>query len=519
MKKFILLLAAFAALVSCTKENTVDENVRMFSFLAYAPGTDIPENKSVLAENGVSVLWEDGDAVKVFVRGKSSSYNNISSIFTTTLSKASGQAYFKGNLSNAYSNDHLPYAHAAYPSSVNFAYQNSSISASYDLEDKQIAGKDGSFGAYNLSSSSLFFDYSLENENSNALFLNACAVIKVKAPADLNYIKVTSNNSTPLAGTAELKFNTVQFNDLNLNAQNSATDNYTYRLVPTSFTEGSASVTLTNGDQPLQKDVVYNIVVWPGEHSQGLTIEMEDTDGKKFKKSSPNSITFEASVYRTFTFSNVEFVEPVQPAVGLYINNDGSFSNEFISGTSIAKIFWIGDPTSSDSQLKADYPHCTHGLAYEVNSDGNISENTAKSWNQTTTQKQATPKVVYDSPNGYLATDNIHGYSNTVAIKSLYNNGFIAAADTSSPVLEGTTSSWYSPSLGELKQIKTITSFTNTNIWPSTVQGETGWGNYGYGLSKMWSIYYITTNGNVVDSGYATYGSAANHGYVRILAF
>ena len=517
MKKIFCYFAAFAALVSCTKENAIDEieNVKEFSFLAYAPGTDVPESKSTLAEDGISVLWEDGDAVKVFVRGKSSSYNNISTIFTTTLSEASGQAYFKGNLSNAYNNDHMPYAHAAYPSSVNFAYQNSSISASYDLEDEQIAGKDGSFGAYNLSSSSLYFDYSLENENSNALFLNACAVIKVKAPADLNYIKVTSNNSTSLAGTAELKFNTEWFNDMNLNAQNSATDNYTYRLAPTSFTEGSASVTLTNGVQPLKKDVVYNIVVWPGEHSQGLTIEMEDTEGKKFKKSNSNTITFEASKYKTFTFSNVEFVEPVQPAVGRYINNDGSFSNEFISGTSIAKIFWIGDPTSSDSQLKADYPHCTHGLAYEVNAEGNISEDTAKSWNQTSTQKQSTPEVVFNSYSAYVATDNIHGYSNTVAIKSLYNNGFIAAADTSSPVLEGTTSSWYIPSLGELKQIKTITSFTNGWIWTSTVQGDLGWANQVYGLTKMWSIYYVPNNGNVASG----YGSFANHGYVRILAF
>ena len=514
MKKFILLLAAFAALVSCTKENPVDENVRMFSFLAYAPGTDIPENKSVLAENGVSVLWEDSDAIKVWIAEKSWS-GCFTSTFTTSLSDASGQAYFTGNL--VYGNDPNSYAYATYPTSVtNFKYDSNTYAKSveYELASEQVAGEGGSFGDYNLSSASLYFDYSQESESSNALFLNACAVIKVMAPADLKYIKVSSNNSTPLSGTANIKFNTVNHN-IDLNKQDYAFDNYTYRLVPTAFTEGSASVTLTNGDQPLKKDVVYNIVVWPGEHSQGLTIEMEDTEGKKFKKSSSNSITFEASVYRTFTFSNVEFVEPVQPAVGLYINNDGSFSNEFISGTSIAKIFWIGDPTSSDSQLKADYPHCTHGLAYEVNSEGNISEAKALSWNQTSTQKQPTPKVVFDSSDGYLATDNIHGYSNTVAIKSSYNNGFIAAADTSSPVLEGTTSSWYIPSLGELKQIKTITSFTNTNIWTSTVQGETGWGDYGYGLSKVWSIYYITTTGNVASGS----GSYANHGYVRILAF
>lgn len=503
MKKFILLLAAFAALVSCTKENPVDENVRMFSFLAYAPGTDIPENKSVLAENGVSVLWEDGDAVKVFVRGMSSSYNNISSIFTTTLSKASGQAYFKGNLSNAYNGDHLQYAHAAYPSSVNFAYQNSSISASYDLEDEQIAGKDGSFGAYNLSSSSLYFDYSLENENSNALFLNACAVIKVKAPADLNYIKVTSNNSTPLAGTAELKFTQVT-SEMNLNAQNSQFDNYTYRLVPTSFTEGSASVTLTNGDQPLKKDVVYNIVVWPGEHSQGLTIEMEDTDGKKFKKSSSNSITFEASVYRTFTFSNVEFVEPLEPAVGLYINNDGSFSNEFISGTSIAKIFWIGDPTSSDSQLKADYPHCTHGLAYEVNAEG-IIKLEKPAWGSSTYGTWGTGKsniINGDNYQNYTSQDNIHGYANSYAIKVDFNKAYMTAVDLSVSVVGGITSSWFIPSVGEIKLM--IDGIGSSDVRTSSVSFSAGF---------ITAQYY--QNGDVKTDT----GSYSNHHVIRILAF
>lgn len=519
MKKIFCYFAAFAALVSCVKENPVTEpeNKKEFSFLAYAPGAQIPESKSILGEDGVSVLWENGDEVKVFVRGKNSSYSNVSSIFTTTLSEASDQAYFKGDLSNAYNNDHQQYAYAVYPSSVNnFTYDHNTYAASvsYDLADEQIAGKDGSFGAYNLASSSLFFDYTLDNENSNALFLNACAVVKVKAPADLNYIKITSNNSTPLAGTADLNFTSVN-SDMNLNSQSSQTDNYTYRLVPTAFTEGSASVTLTNGDQPLKKDVVYNIVVWPGEHSQGLTIEMEDTEGKKFKKSSSNAISFVASQFRTFTFSNVEFEEPLKPAVGLYVNNDGSFSNEYISGTSVAKIFWMGDPTASDTQLKSDYPHCTRGLAYEVDGEGNIKESVTTSWNTTSTQKQVPPTTVVNDSDSYTNAENIHGYSNTVAIKSTYNYGFIADIDNSSPVLKEMTSSWYIPSLGELKQIKNITNFTNTNIWTSTVNGEYGWKSGEYTFINMWSIYYITTTGKTANGN----GQYSRQGCVRILAF
>lgn len=501
MKKFILLLAAFAALVSCTKENPVDENVRMFSFLAYAPGTDIPENKSVLAENGVSVLWEDSDAIKVWIAEKSWS-DCFTSTFTTSLSDASGQAYFTGNL--AYGNDPNSYAYATYPTSVtNFKYDSNTYAKSveYELASEQVAGEGGSFGDYNLSSASLYFDYSQESESSNALFLNACAVIKVMAPADLKYIKVSSNNSTPLSGTANIKFNTVNHN-IDLNKQDYAFDNYTYRLVPTAFTEGSASVTLTNGDQPLKKDVVYNIVVWPGEHSQGLTIEMEDTEGKKFKKSSSNSITFEASVYRTFTFSNVEFVEPVQPAVGLYINNDGSFSNEFISGTSIAKIFWIGDPTSSDSQLKADYPHCTHGLAYEVNAEG-IIKLELPAWGSSTYGTWGSGKsniINGDNYTNYTSQDNIHGYANSYAIKTDFNKAYMTAVDLSVSVVGGITSSWFIPSVGEIKLM--IDGIGSSDVWTSSVSFVAGY---------VSAQYYI--NGKV------NAGSSGNHNVVRILAF
>ena len=61
----------------------------------------------------------------------------------------------------------------------------------------------------------------------------------------------------------------------------------------------------------------------------------------------------------------------VQPAVGYYVNSDGTFSETFISsssnasGYSIAKIFYMGD-LSSDTQLVDYSPACTRGLAYEV---------------------------------------------------------------------------------------------------------------------------------------------------------
>ena len=222
----------------------------------------------------------------------------------------------------------------------------------------------------------------------------------------------------------------------------------------------------------------------------------------------------------------------VQPALGYYVNIDGTFSETFVSsssnasGYSIARIFYIGDPSEEDkdTQLKVDYPYCTRGLAYEVDGSGSIVDNrnwdNAKtSWNTTTTQKQNTPDIIKNNSSAYTSVDNIHGYSNTVAIKSMYNSGFISAVDTSSPCVQGVTSPWYIASLGELKEIKKQTNFTTSYsyyIWTSTIAGESGWidGVY-YNFAKMWSIYWIDTTGNTASA----YGSSAKHGYVRILAF
>lgn len=224
-------------------------------------------------------------------------------------------------------------------------------------------------------------------------------------------------------------------------------------------------------------------------------------------------------------------VSAVQPALGYYVNIDGTFSETFISsssnasGYSIAKIFYTEDPTEEDTQLKADYSYCTHGLAYEVDGSGSIVDNrnwdNAKtSWNTTTTQKQNAPSIIKDNSSAYTSVDNIHGYSNTVAIKSMYNYGFISAVDTSSPCVPGVTSPWYIASLGELKKIKEQTSFTTSNsyyIWPSTIEGENAWSGGVYGFAYMWSIYWNDTTGTITSAN--AYGSYAKHGYVRILAF
>ena len=209
----------------------------------------------------------------------------------------------------------------------------------------------------------------------------------------------------------------------------------------------------------------------------------------------------------------------MDPEVGWYVNNDGTFSETFVSGSSIAKIFYMGD-LSSDTQLAADYPDCTRGLAYEVDSStGNIKITAnVKSWNQSSSRQKLSS--MDDDYISYSSTDNIHGYSNTVAIKESYNQGFISYG-TESAVIANVTSSWYIPSVGEFKLIDKEAVFGSTlYVWTSTVghYQMNAWASHEY-----YACYIIISNGSIVPSSYSSI-SAANGAYVyqpyfRILAF
>ena len=74
MKKSLLFVAAFAALVSCTKENPIDENpavdtpaveYQTITFEAAAPSTEDNDATRTTLVNGSQVHWVKGDEIKI----------------------------------------------------------------------------------------------------------------------------------------------------------------------------------------------------------------------------------------------------------------------------------------------------------------------------------------------------------------------------------------------------------------------------------------------------------------------
>ena len=259
----------------------------------------------------------------------------------------------------------------------------------------------------------------------------------------------------------------------------------------------------------------YNVDISPVSDGEDFTPVKIDADAGEYTLTS--SVKFDGVV-----LSNEPYTV-VKPGVGWYVNNDGTFSETFISsssnasGYSIAKIFHIyeGD-LWSDTLLAKDYSHCKNGLAYEVDSStGNIKiTDSVKSWNQSSSRQELSN--MDDDFGSYSSTDNIHGYSNTVAIKESYNLGFISYG-TESAVIANVTSSWYIPSVHEISLIG-YTVIGDKQVWTSTV------GHYqSYTGHEYYACYIVMKTGSVVPTSYnniyAANGNYTYQSYFRILAF
>lgn len=184
----------------------------------------------------------------------------------------------------------------------------------------------------------------------------------------------------------------------------------------------------------------------------------------------------------------------VEPALGYYINSDGSFSETFVKDLSIAKIFWMGDPTASDPELKAKFPNCSHGLAYRVDNNGNCSFSSGKF---PSSLYPISPSLM-DSNITDAAT--IRGYSNTLAIISYISDATFVniLGDCLTSVVDGVTSPWYIPSFEEFEiafNKDKVKPTNQTNAWVSTLYSH--YGNYYAAVCQ----YY--NNNNAIKTNWA----------------
>ena len=307
MKRFILFFAALAAVsVSCNKENPELNNAAQagaeVKIYATAPGVELPATpnqvspKSVLGADGFSVLWEDGD--QVLCAAAPTTYYagqgivQATSVFTTSLAASSGEAYFTGT--SPYGSKHSQYGVVFYPSTVNYT-ASSSESISYNLPSEQVAGPSGSFGRnYNLAGAYVNLS-KLSSSSQNVTFRNVCACIRFVLPSSVSDVKsvTVSSSDAALSGNARISKETI--------TQNYVTADYHFHYASSS--DNVKEVTLNNGGASFVPGVEYNIVVWPGTHSN-LTFTFTNAAGLKCVKNVGKQVVLVESEVDRFNFTS-----------------------------------------------------------------------------------------------------------------------------------------------------------------------------------------------------------------------
>ena len=281
-KKGLYLLAALCCLCSCTVSSLPEDpqsgpESREVSILA---GT---MSKSVMKDE--NVVWEDGDKIAlIFTHPEKGAY--VAELAAEIPEGEARIANFKGTLPVGVSTSkgYEENGYAVYPSSA----VKSDGKVSFALVAEQRAASNGSFASgSNLASTSIALS-SLDEDDYGVSFYNATSMLRFTLSDNVR--SVTIEGTSALTGAAPLVFD------------------QTGRLVPDvdgNWEGAESSVTLVpaEGAETFAENTIYNVLVWPGEHSS-LTLKIDFTDiGEYVKTASPTGgVVFEPSKFYTLKF-------------------------------------------------------------------------------------------------------------------------------------------------------------------------------------------------------------------------
>lgn len=524
MKKIIIFFAALAALLSCTKENPSNYNpvdgTYTVTLSASAPGADT-KTTLVDGDNNKYVHWSKGDAIKVLffpAHTVNAQFNGSNGVFTSHFDEEiSESAFFRCDSWSwgskvtelGVSKSLNPTGIAVYPSTATAKSTkpsgtsvNCDTEVSFVLPFAQAAVKDNIESDLNFSYATVELS-KFQNTISNGArtdlqFHNACAIIELAMPSTLDKkvtsISITSNSGVCLTGKGTVK----------LTSYNNAVAS----PFGVDVTEGNG-VTLNNagGFEPGAK---YYVVVWPGKHESGLTIEFFAEDETVATKTTP-SVTLTASVVKPYTFNKgLDFIAPVQEFD--YIYADGTTGNEANSNV-VGVVIYRGNPKDKFNDPDLPDQYC-NGLAISV-------KTYSTKWH--TSQPSTSNGNIKISSNVNLPSYNKGGYTvkNIWASEGISLNIYNASNyDT----LNGNTSGWYHGTPLEWKYICENLSEINALLSkvPGAVQiapsnnAEYALPLYYYG-TKNWTFYI---NGGALTYKAFGYNFTSNAQTVRpIFAF
>ena len=382
MKKTIIFFAAIAAFFSCSKENPVNEipteetfSVELF---ATAPSGDADTKTTLVDGDGTKfVHWSKGDAIKVLFfpnHERNASFTAPSGVFTSHFDEdSSSQAYFRseswswGSIVPIQVSDMLmengialyPATATAKSTKPNGGTVICDTEVSFLLPYAQTAVKDNIESNLNFSYATIKlseFQNTISNGAKTDLkFNNACAMIELTMPSAFDKkvisISIASNNNVPLTGKGVATMSYYK-NEIDSNTLDSASDHIFKPVI----SEG-AGVTLSNANG-FEAGAKYYVVVWPGNHTEGLTISFKAEDGTKAIKTT-GAVELSASKVKPYTFNKGLVFESEEYD---YVYSDGTFGNA-VKNNIIGVVIYNGAPQDIDSGIPAKF---SNGVAVYV---------------------------------------------------------------------------------------------------------------------------------------------------------
>ena len=329
MKKFLLLVAAVAALVSCTSdfiqpeapeqeipEQGQDapevENLQEVLIYANAPKPESDQSEEsktqIVGEGNVQWSPEDKVAICFPINGDNFSwsdyktYTNYPVEFTSQNLEVSESALFKGEWPVRSYN--TSWGAAFYPETITFSSVSTNqqrravTTLKYTIPDVQYV-EDNSFAkGVNLAYAPVS-NADMDANKVNVKFKNLCALIKVVLPQEdynIKSIKVestSSNNDGVLHGEAVLGINTT---------------NGTVTI--NTYPSNKPSLMLQKADgSNLTPGAAYYAVVWPNRSHAGFKFTFQDENGNEAEKFTTEGQTFTpyAGQYLQFNISSLDF--------------------------------------------------------------------------------------------------------------------------------------------------------------------------------------------------------------------
>lgn len=507
MKKIITFFAALAAVLSCTKENPSNYNpvdgTYSVTLTASAPGADT-KTTLVDGEGTKFVHWSKGDAIKVLFfpnRSVNASFSGSNGIFKSHFdAETSASAFFRCDAWSwgskvtelGVSKSLCEIGVAVYPETAT-AISNknsSSISSevSFDLPSVQTAINGNIESGLNFSYAQVkladFERTITSGAKTDLSFNNACAMVELTMPSTfekkVTSISIESNNDVPLTGKGVALMSYYQ-DALDSDPYAGVSDH----IFKANISEGSGVI--LNNANGFEAGAKYYAVVWPGNHTNGLTIEFVAEDGTKATKTT-SAVELKASKVKPYTFNKgLVFGSSTYD----YVYSDGTFGNE-VKSNIIGVVIYNGAPQDIDSGIPSKF---STGVAVYVD--------------QYSTQWQSSAQIATSSFTSAgvalannLSKSSVGGYTAKVNLLAL-NSSYLAlykgmpsfSYSFATELYVGTTKEW-DIIAGDMERINSLLNAAGK----TPISGQQWTAN----ASSKFNSYYTTGNG-AYSSGSATW--------------